>query len=102
MLLVFLITGGLLGLGTAQCEGKYERSIVAHKHERAFIKCMSIYLSVEVADQSWPGFVYVPHNASVYINCTTDSNNPFWSIGPAEDELDSFLQFSTRGEALNN
>ena len=46
--------------------------------------------------------MYVPHNASVYINCTTDSNNPFWSINPAEDELDRFLQFPTRGEDLNN
>ena len=102
MLLVLLITGGLLGLVTSQCKGKYERTIVAYKHERAFIKCMPIFLSVEVADQSWPGFVYVPHNASVYINCTTDSNNPFWSIDPAEDELDSFLQFATRSEELNN
>ena len=107
MLLVLLITGGLLGLVTAQCEGKYKRSIVAyilyHKHERAFIKCMPlISLSVEVADQSWPSFVYVPHNASVYINCTTDRSDPFWSINPAEDELDSFLQFPTRGEDLNN
>ena len=63
---------------------------------------MSISLSVEVADQLWPRFVYVPHNASVYINCTTDSNNPFWSINPAEDELDTPLQFATRGEDLNN
>ena len=63
---------------------------------------MPIFLSVEVADQSWPRFVYVPHNASVYINCTTDSNNPFWSINPAEDELDSFLQFATRVEDLDN
>ena len=46
--------------------------------------------------------MYVPHNASVYINCTTDSNNPFWSINPAEDELDTFLQFFTRGEVLND
>ena len=71
-------------------------------HGRAFIKSMPISLLVEVADQSWPRFVYVPHNASVYINCTTDSNNPFWSIDPADDELETPLQFATRGEALNN
>ena len=63
---------------------------------------MPISLSVEVADQRWPRFVYVPHNASVYINCTTDSSDPFWAINPAEDELDSFLQFGNRGEDLNN
>ena len=71
-------------------------------HGRAFIKSMPISLLVEVADQSWPRFVYVPHNASVYINCTTDSNNPFWSIDPAGDELNTPLQFTTRGEELNN
>ena len=60
------------------------------------------FLSVEVADQSWPRFVYVPHNASVYKNCTTDSDNPFWSIDPAGDGLETPLQFSTRREALNN
>ena len=46
--------------------------------------------------------MYVPHNASIYINCTTDSNNPFWSIDPAGDELNTPLQFTTRGEELNN
>jgi hypothetical protein len=64
---------------------------------------MPTSLSVEVAaEQLWPRFVYVPHNASVYINCITDSSSPFWSIDPAEDGLDSFLPFTTRGEALNN
>ena len=63
---------------------------------------MPISLSVEVADQQWPRFVYVPHNASVYINCTTDSNNSFWSIDLAEDGLETPLQFATRREALNN
>jgi hypothetical protein len=59
--------------------------------------------SVEVAaERSWPTFVYVPHNASVYINCTTDSSSPFWVVNPAEDGLDISLQFATRGEALNN
>ena len=74
------------------------------KHERAHSSSHSSRypLSVEVANQPWPSFVYVPHNASVYINCTTDSSDPFWSINPAEDELDSFLQFPTRGEDLNN
>ena len=113
MALVFLITGGLLGLVTAQCEGKYKRSIFAYMHgvlshrifnkcECAFIKCIPISLSVEVADQSWPSFIYVPHNASVYINCTTDSSNPFWSINLAGDNVDSFLPFFPRGEDLNN
>jgi hypothetical protein len=57
---------------------------------------------VEVAERSWPTFVYVPHNASVYINCTTDSSSPFWSIDPAEDGLNTPLQFATRAEALND
>lgn len=62
----------------------------------------SVEVPVAAEQPSWPRIVYVPHNASVYINCTTDSSDPFWSINPAEDELDSFLQFATRGEDLNN
>ena len=111
-LLVFLITGGLLGLVTAQCEGKYKPEVnlwlyarctrIFNKCEYAFIKCIPISLSVEVADQSWPSFIYAPHNASVYINCTTNSSNPFWSINLAGDNVDSFLPFFPRGEDLNN
>ena len=55
-----------------------------------------------MAGQAWPRFVFVPRNASVYINCVTDSSEPFWSINPAADELDTFLQFLIRGEDLNN
>ena len=63
---------------------------------------VEVPVTVAAEQPSWPRIVYVPHNASVYINCITDSSDPFWSINPAEDELDSFLQFHTRGQDLNN
>ena len=47
--------------------------------------------------------VYVPHNASIHIICTTDSASPFWSIDPAGDQLDmTFFQFVTGSDVLND
>ena len=46
--------------------------------------------------------MYVPHNASVHINCTTDSDSPFWAIDLPGDQLTTPFQFATRGKVLND
>ena len=40
--------------------------------------------------------MYIPYNASVYINCTLESQNtPIWLINPAEDDVGIALPFHT-------
>ena len=46
-------------------------------------------------------YLLVPQNSTIIINCTTDSDTPFWSIDPAGDQLGmTFIQFATRSEEL--
>ena len=53
------------------------------------------------AESPWPETVYAPHNASVHINCTLETQGmPFWAINVAD--FNSDLQFATQGELLNN
>ena len=55
------------------------------------------------AESPWPGTVHMPHNASVYINCTLESLDlPFWAINVA-DFPTTDLQFSEANkEQLNS
>ena len=56
------------------------------------------------AESRWPETVYAPQNASVYINCTLESQDtPFWAISLADFNTD--LQFSvvpSQRQVLNN
>ena len=53
-------------------------------------------------EPEWPRTVYVPRNASVFINCNTNSSNSFWAIDLAGDDFNVFLPFATSREYLND
>ena len=63
--------------------------------------CFTIAVVEVPAKPQWPPTVYMPHNASVYINCTAHNNNDFWQIDLAGDMFDIFLQFGASGKVLN-
>lgn len=101
LLLVLLTTSDLLSCLTAQCDGKDARD--QYLPVSSNIICMIFpFFSVRVPAESWPKIVYMPHNASVYINCTLESQGSlFWSIKHADFLID--LQFSdTTRQELNN
>ena len=57
-----------------------------------------------LSETPWPvPYLFVSQSSTVQIICRTDNMNlhPFWSIDLANDSL-APLQFSTRGEQLNN
>ena len=64
---------------------------------------ISVLFSVMLSEAPWPvPYFFVSQSSTVQIICKTDSMNPFWSINLANDSLrTTSLQFSTRGEQLN-
>ena len=49
----------------------------------------------------WPTTVYVPRNASVFINCATSYDNAYWAIDVAGDSY-NFLPIAASRDYLNN
>ena len=54
-----------------------------------------------LVSEPWPIPLFVPQNSTIIINCTTDSDTPFWSIDLANDSTDTQYHFSTRNDTLN-
>lgn len=50
--------------------------------------------------EPWPEPLFIPQDACILMNCTTDS--PIWSIDLANDSTSLQLQFGSKMEELNS